>query len=254
MTTFSQLIDQILARKVSFLVSFFIIFTFSYAVLFVFDFLPETPSSTSEQQVESFETVLESQGIDALDSNTTSTIEQGDVNIINSPVSMSVNNTVDPVGTATNTNVADDSMLPTTLKIPSLNRVVTILNPTSRSIANLDVALLKGVVRHPDSAVLGQEGNLFILGHSSYLPKVFNKNFQALNGIQNLKWGDIVTLQSKDTIYTYQVKKVYQAKAENITVPIAGAGKHLTLATCNSFGSKDDRYMVEADLISTATL
>ena len=28
----------------------------------------------------------------------------------------------------------------------------------------------------------------------------------------------------------------------------------LTLSTCNSFGRKDDRYVVEADLVSTAVL
>lgn len=232
MINFNQLIDQIIVRKGAFLLTFFIVFTFSYGLLFAIDFLPEAPSATSDS---------EKSVISASSSNSIN-LESGTIE----------NNTLESVNSILAPETVNE--LPLILKIPSLNREVTILNPISRSINDLDNALLSGVVRHPDSAVLGQEGNLFILGHSSYLPKVFNKNFQALNGIQNLKWGDIITLESTDTVYTYQVKKVYQAKAANITVPIAGAGKHLTLATCNSFGSKDDRYIVEADLLSTTTI
>jgi sortase (surface protein transpeptidase) len=50
------------------------------------------------------------------------------------------------------------------------------------------------------------------------------------------------------------VEKVYRASAQEVTVPIAGTGKMLTLATCNSFGTVDDRYIVEAKLIETKTL
>ena len=95
---------------------------------------------------------------------------------------------------------------------------------------------------------------MFILGHSSYLPTVHNRNFQALNGIQNLKWGDTIKLRSKDTEYTYKVEKTYKVKASGFTVPVAGKGKTLTLATCNSFGSTDDRYIVEATLVATKAL
>jgi len=36
-----------------------------------------------------------------------------------------------------------------------------------------------------------------------------------------------------------------------VTVPIADTGQMLTIATCNSFGSTDDRYIVEATLQAT---
>ena len=75
---------------------------------------------------------------------------------------------------------------PDTIIIDSLDRVVSVLNPTSRAVADLDAALLYGIVRHPDSATLEQTGTVFLLGHSSYLPNVMNKNFQAFNGIQPL--------------------------------------------------------------------
>jgi len=246
MIDFIKLIDKILERKIVFLVAFFVIFTFSYGVLFMLDFLPENPNIN---KVNTVNTV----------NNQTPNVSEIDFLNLEESTNDKLSTTTSNANISTTNQLSsiakrDNNSLPIILKIPSLGRKVNILNPSSRTIKDLDNALLSGVVRHPDSAVLGQEGNLFILGHSSYLPKVFNKNFQALNGIQNLKWGDIITLESDDTIYTYQVKKVYQAKAENINVPIAGVGKHLTLATCNSFGSKDDRYIVEADLVGTATI
>jgi LPXTG-site transpeptidase (sortase) family protein len=143
---------------------------------------------------------------------------------------------------------------PVSLSIPSLDRVVTVLNPETRDIVELDRELLKGVVRHPDSALLGEEGNVVILGHSSYLPNVMNKNFQALNGVQKMKWGDIITLESDGTEYTYRVEKVYQAKASGVTIPTEVTGKRLTLVTCNSFGAKEDRFIVEAKLLSEKAL
>jgi LPXTG-site transpeptidase (sortase) family protein len=82
------------------------------------------------------------------------------------------------------------------------------------------------------------------------LPTVNNKNFQAFNGIQTLEWGDVIEVSSGAYVYSYEVEKVYQAKASNVTVPISGDNPRLILATCNSFGSTDDRYIVEAKQVS----
>jgi LPXTG-site transpeptidase (sortase) family protein len=144
---------------------------------------------------------------------------------------------------------------PVTVIFDSLdNRQVTVLNPISNKIADLDEALLEGVVRHPDSADFQSEGTIFLFGHSSYLPSVINKNFQAFNGIQKLQWGDTVRLQSLDREYVYRVDRVYQAKASDAEVEITRGEAKLTLATCNSFGSKDDRYIVEATLVDSYPL
>lgn len=143
---------------------------------------------------------------------------------------------------------------PVSIHFDSLDKTVAVLNPTSRSIADLDAALLDGVVRHPDSADFHEVGNIFILGHSSYLPNVFNKNYQAFNDIQKLTWGDTIRLRSKDMEYVYTVDRVYKAKASEVVVPNSRGEAKLTLATCNSFGSKDDRFIVEASLVSTKAL
>ncbi len=140
--------------------------------------------------------------------------------------------------------------LPTLIIFDSLKKQVPVLNPKEDTVEALDTALLSGVVRHPDSADLNEEGTMFILGHSSYLPNVKNANFQAFNGIQKLEWGDTIRVQSKDMEYVYSVDRVYEAKASSAEVSLQHTVAKLTLATCNSFGTKDDRFIVEATLVS----
>ena len=144
--------------------------------------------------------------------------------------------------------------LPRKIIFDSLDREVVILNPESKVASVLDTALLQGVVRHPDSADFAEKGTIFLLGHSSYLPVVRNKSFQAFNGIQKMKWGDTIRVQSTDTEYVYSVDRVYQAKASDASVAIQYETAKLTLATCNSFGAKEDRYILEATLVETRPL
>lgn len=216
-----QLFEQISKHKLKFLGTFFIVFTISYLALSALDLLPEPPQDPATEDVEEVLTANEP------------VVEAGEVQ---SPI-------------------VDESVavFPLQIKIEKLNKTIDVLNPVSRTIADLDHALLSGVVRHPDSATLTQNGNVFILGHSSYLPNVFNKNFQAFNGIENLEWGDIIEVSSENAVYVYRVEKVYRANAQDVTVPIAGEERLLTLATCNSFGSVDDRYIVEAKQIEVKT-
>ncbi len=143
---------------------------------------------------------------------------------------------------------------PERIIIDSLDKEVVVLNPKSRAIDDLDAALVDGVVRHPDSATLADAGNMLLLGHSSYLPTVINKNYQAFNGVQHLVWGDTIRVQSGDAEYVYRVQRVYKTKASETDIPLDHSSAKLTLVTCNTFGSKDDRFVVEADLIDTRPL
>lgn len=237
----NALFDRIWERKFVFLSTFFVVFTLSYIVLLAIDFLPEKPDS----DVAGVKSYLprEDEGKEVLPQARAETSAQPSETtevVPETPESSVVMNT--------------QAVLPLSISIAKLDRTVPVLNPLSRDIADLDEALLSGVVRHPDSATLEQEGTVFILGHSSYLPQVFNKNFQAFNGIQNLEWGDLIEVTSDDMVYEYRVEKVYRARAQDLTVPIAGTGKRLVLATCNSFGTVDDRYIVEAKQVGTHKL
>lgn len=144
-------------------------------------------------------------------------------------------------------NTAQLGEEPTAITLVPLGRTVTVLNPSDASMATLERDLQKGVIRHPDSVLLGEKGNVVILGHSSYLPNVMNKNYQAFNGIQDFKWGDLISVSSGGKDYVYRVDRVYKATTDEV-VPVAGDEQTLTLVTCNVFAGKEDRYILEATL------
>lgn len=219
---FFAVIGLIHARLGIFLGVFFVAVALTFSILYAIDFLPEPPEE-SETGATPVAIAASDEDVAAVESEVEEPVFSGDAT-------------------------------PNLIIIDALDKTIPVLNPTSRSIADLDEALLSGVVRHPDSADFSAEGNMFILGHSSYLPNVLNRNFQAFNGLQDLAWGDRIRVQSADTEYVYRVERVYQAKASEVIVPHTPGEARLTLATCNSFGSVDDRHMIEAVLIDTRAL
>lgn len=155
---------------------------------------------------------------------------------------------------AQDTNVAQDAAaLPSMPEQPvrvtarKINLDASVSNPATTSVDVLDNALLKGAVRYPTSAVLGEEGTVLIFGHSSYLPVVHNQNYKAFDGIQNLKPGDTVSVYSGTLEYRYAVTGVRLANATEDVVELPQSGRHLVLVTCNSFATKSDRFIVNAD-------
>lgn len=208
----------------AFLGVFFVVMVIGYGFLYYIDFVPEAPEEANNAP----------EAVDTADTIATTTPS---------------------VDEAPEADSAWGDPFPITITIDRLGKTVTVLNPSSRSIADLDTALLKGAVRHPDSGDLNDiKGNMLILGHSSYLKNVFNKNYQAFNDIQKLVWGDTIRLRSRDTEYIYRVDKVYEAKASAVSIPTASTEQKLTLSTCDTFGAKEDRFIVEATLISKNAL
>jgi LPXTG-site transpeptidase (sortase) family protein len=150
--------------------------------------------------------------------------------------------------------VAALSEVPVKIVAASIGLEVSVQNPVSTVIEALDQALLKGAVRYPTSAKLGEDGNVVIFGHSSYLPIVHNLNFRAFNGIQNLSLGDEIMVYSEGRVYIYAVERVEEASAEEDGIPLSVSGKKLTLATCDTFGEKSDRFVVTANFVRSHAL
>jgi LPXTG-site transpeptidase (sortase) family protein len=144
--------------------------------------------------------------------------------------------------------------LPTKIEIPAIKLSENIGNPASTDVSVLDNALLKGPVRYPSSSKLGETGNVIIFGHSSYLPIVNNKAFKAFDGIQDLEKGDLITVTGDGHVFTYAVDTVEQKSAVDDYIPLDVDGSVLTLATCDSFGKKTDRFVVTASLVRTSPL
>lgn len=144
---------------------------------------------------------------------------------------------------------------PTRVIAASVGLDDTITNPTSADIAALDRALLSSSVRYPGSALLNEDGNVLLFGHSSYLRTTLNPAYKAFNDIQKLKTGEIVTVYSANQAYEYRVTSVKFVKAEDAVIDLRRDGpRRLTLVTCNSFATKSDRFVVEAEFVKSYAL
>jgi len=141
--------------------------------------------------------------------------------------------------------------LPVKIVIPKINLSATVANPTTTDTNVLDQDLLSGAVRYPTSARLGENGNVVIFGHSSYLPIVGNQAYKTFDGIQKLVAGDTIIVSSSDEAYTYQVESVTKESANDAVIPLSVAGKELTLSTCDSFSATTDRFVVVADFVES---
>jgi LPXTG-site transpeptidase (sortase) family protein len=209
---------RIYARKWGFLGLFCVTFFVSLLMLAKFDLLPEMSQTSSVSQV-------------------TFTATPVIMTNINAPM------------------VINHAELPLGISIPAIKLTATIANPDTTDIATLDSLLLKGAVRYPTSASLGETGNVVIFGHSSYLPIVGNQAYKTFNGIQKLVAGDAVTVFSSDTSYTYRVRNMMKESTTDVAgIPLSVTGRVLTLSTCDSFGAKTDRFVVVADFVESHSI
>ncbi len=155
--------------------------------------------------------------------------------------------------TETNGEVAsvvnDADSRPVRIVIDAIELDTTIETPASTAIEVLDEALLGGVVHYPESANLAESGNVFLFGHSSGFRVVQNQAFKAFNDLKHLKENDLVRVQSASREYVYRVTSVSLVSADDAFIDLSPSGRTLTLATCNVFGAKEERYVVKADLI-----
>jgi len=248
--------NEIWENKFSFFGVFMVIATLSYGALYALDFYPELTFDPTDPVawVNYGENVISkvTPAVAVVDTQTMVKNETPDTaEVVTPTVKQPVTQNTERKDVQAPAVTNAQNSLPLRLIIEKLNRDVKILNPQETSVAALDAALLSGVVRHPDSADFAKTGTMFILGHSSYLPTVHNKNFQALNGIQKLEWGDTVRIQSATTEYLYRVQKVYEVKASTASANIQWEKAELTLVTCDTFGAKDDRFVVEAYLVDS---
>lgn len=135
---------------------------------------------------------------------------------------------------------------PRRIIIESVGINTPVLNPQSTDVAVLDQALLSGAVRYPTAGLLGGAGNVYVFAHSTGLPVVKNQNFKAFNNLKDVRYGEKIIVQSDDREYLYRVNAVTMEKDSNIRIPLQTTKRVLTLSTCNTFGAKEDRYVVEA--------
>jgi len=141
----------------------------------------------------------------------------------------------------------DTNLIPNHISIPKIGVDSSIVIPQGVDVAVLDNALTKGAVYYPGSGTL-QGGNMFLFGHSTNWKVVNNEAYRTFNGLDKLVIGDEIELKSGDKTYTYAVRTVKRASENDALVNFASSGQSLTISTCDTFGRKQDRWVVEADL------
>ncbi len=150
--------------------------------------------------------------------------------------------------------VQDRGELPISVAIPSVGIATPVSNPTESNTVILDEALLSGAVRYPASGLLGGDRTILLFGHSSFLPQIRNRAYQTFNHLERVRIGDSVLVESKNTVYEYRVSSVTLTTADAARVDLAEGKHQLVLATCNSFGAKEERYVVTADFVGSHLL
>ncbi len=138
---------------------------------------------------------------------------------------------------------------PQRVSIPKLGVSVVVKNPISTDVAILDAALMEGAVRYPTSGLLGESKNVFLFGHSAYSRVIKNRAYHTFDGVEKLAEGDEVYVDSIDARYVYKVVRVSFLKDSEAYIDLESDVRMLTLATCNAFGAKDDRVVVQARFI-----
>ena len=163
--------------------------------------------------------------------------------------------------TNTNTNAIattpDNPEAPVRVVAKDVGLDVTVVNPTTTDVDQLDQELTKGAVHYPTSAQLGVNGTVLLFGHSSYLPVVYHQYYKTFDGIQNLKTGQIVSVYSGTTEYRYAVTGVRVADSSDNSdnqIPLYSDNKYLTLVTCDSFAAKSNRFIVTATYVGAYTV
>ena len=142
-------------------------------------------------------------------------------------------------------------ILPERLIIDALDIDLPVSNPSTTKVSDLDKELLKSVVRYPGSGTLGEDGrNILIFGHSARIP-TYRGFYRAFNDIETLKEGEVIVIKSVDKEYLYRVSNVKKASATDGKVDLNAKNNKLTLVTCDGFGKKSDRWVVESDFIGS---
>ncbi len=146
--------------------------------------------------------------------------------------------------------VLDKNLIPTKIEIPKIGVSSNIQVPSSIDVSTLDAALARGAVYYPGSGTL-QGGNMFLFGHSTNWKVVNNQAYKTFNDLDKLVQGDEIEITSADKKYIYKVTSVKRASQDDIKVEFNKGNRMLTISTCDTFGKKQDRWVVEADYYKT---
>lgn len=120
------------------------------------------------------------------------------------------------------------------LRIPAIDLEEAVKEGSTRGV-------LSSALGHVENTALpGEDGNCCVAGHRNY---VFGKYFNRLGEIAP---GDVIELETMDSIYQYEVVSTEVVEPEEVRVLNYIEGKNLTLITCTPFMVGTHRLIVHA--------
>lgn len=143
-----------------------------------------------------------------------------------------------------------DAMNNNEIYIPSMNIKAPINWNVTFNDSAIQQGLQTGVVQLKGTALPGEVGNVFISGHSSYLPFAKGDYKQVFATLPNTKLGDQIFIIHGGTLYTYKVENVFETKPTEIEIMKQSTDSVLTLSTCVPIGTATRRFIVQAKQIS----
>lgn len=138
--------------------------------------------------------------------------------------------------------------LPQYLEVPSLGINTAVESPEVISVTVLDNALARGPVYYQGSGTPGNR-NMLIFGHSTGFSIVNNKAYKVFNNIKLAKKGEYVYVRTSSGIHTYVIQNVKKVSKYSTWIQFDSDKPLLTLSTCDSFGKKSDRWVLEASYV-----
>jgi LPXTG-site transpeptidase (sortase) family protein len=138
----------------------------------------------------------------------------------------------------------DTNLIPQSISIPKIKVNSLIHIPPAVDINTLDLALQKGAVYYPGSGTL-QSGNMFLFGHSTNWQVVNNQAYKTFNDLEKLVPGDEIFLSVNGKTYVYKIVTVNRASENDTIIDFKKGSRMITISTCDTFGRKQDRWVVE---------
>ena len=136
------------------------------------------------------------------------------------------------------------------LIIPKLKINAPIIFSKSSSPHQIKKDLKRGVVRHPDTALPNESGNVFIIGHSSNYFWQAGDYDQVFALLDKLKNGDLISVYYQNKKYNYQVYEDFQVKPQETWIMNSAKEPIITLMTCWPVGTNLRRLVVRGKLMN----
>lgn len=145
------------------------------------------------------------------------------------------------------------SSLAVRLAIPELGIDAPVVEPSARNESAFQQALANGVAHFPGTAMPGQIGNAYFIGHSSdYLwsPGSYKDVFAKLMSVRIGAEIEVTNASGTPFLYVVTGTKVVSPKDVSVLSQGDGAEKLLTLQTSYPLGTAFKRFIVTAELVA----